>query len=231
MITTGNRGGGGKEERDGRKDGLPEWTRWCEVWFDTARRRRRTGSQRPGVGIRGSGVGEISLRRAQDRPPSASSGQALREVQGRFSGDGWTPGMCSVDWGNVFSFLPNVFSFGAKVFTFRPNVFTLAGEVFSEEEERSEGREVRREKRGGWAGDGCVVGVWFDGLTRGARCAGVDHGAGSRLRTPGWRRDGEMCPLGQADVSSFGPDVSTFRPNVSSFGGNVSSFRRHVSSS
>ena len=40
-----------------------------------------------------------------------------------------------------------------------------------------------------------------------------------------------MCPLRQADVSSFWPDVSPFRPNVSSFGSNVSSFGRHVSSS
>ncbi len=35
-----------------------------------------------------------------------------------------------------------------------------------------------------------------------------------------------MCPLCQADVSSFWPDVSTFRPNVSSLVGHVSSYGR-----
>ena len=35
-----------------------------------------------------------------------------------------------------------------------------------------------------------------------------------------------MCPLCQANVSSFWPDVSTFRPNVSTLAGDVSSFWR-----
>ena len=39
-----------------------------------------------------------------------------------------------------------------------------------------------------------------------------------------------MCPLRQANVSSFWPDVSSFGGNVSSFGGNVSSFGGNVSS-
>ena len=85
--------------------------------------------------------------------------------------------MCSVGWGNVFSFLPDVFSFRAKVFTFPPNVFTLAGEVFSEEGKSGEGRGVRPERTGMCARDACADGV--------ASCAGIDHGAGSRLRTPG----------------------------------------------
>ena len=139
MVTNGKRSGGGRgkenEERDGRKGGLPEWLRWCEVWFDTARRRRRPGSPRTGVGIR-------RLWRRRDIPSTGSwtgSGRApfgkLRAgslaSSGRDFGDGGMTGMCSVGRGNVFSFLPNVFSFRAKVFAFRPNVFTLAGEVFS----------------------------------------------------------------------------------------------------
>ena len=38
-----------------------------------------------------------------------------------------------------------------------------------------------------------------------------------------------MCPLCQANVSSFWPDVSTFRANVSSFWRNVFSFEGDVS--
>ena len=79
--------------------------------------------------------------------------------------------MCSVGWGDVFSFLPNVFSFRANAFTFRPNVFTLAGAVFSEEGERSEGREVRPERRG-TARVGWVVQMWFGRLKIGFRGRG-----------------------------------------------------------
>ena len=136
----------------------------------------RCGSTRPaedggpahherGWAFGGSGEGEIPLR------------QALGQAQDGVFGDGGMTGMCSVGWGNVFSFLPNVFSFWAKVFTFRPNVFTLAGEVFSEEGKSGEGREVRPERTAMCARDACADGV--------ASCAGIDQGAGSRLRTPG----------------------------------------------
>ena len=65
-------------------------------------------------------------------------------------GGGWARlGMCSVDRGNVFSFLPDVFSFRANVSSFRPNVFTFGPDVFSEEVERGEGRAVRVGV-GGW---------------------------------------------------------------------------------
>ena len=61
-----------------------------------------------------------------------------------------------------------------------------------------------------------------------ADCPGLDHGAGSRLGTRGWRGPG-MCQLCEGDVSSFWPDVSTFWRNVSSFGGNVSTLAGEVS--
>ena len=54
--------------------------------------------------------------------------------------------------------------------------------VTSNGEGRVERREVRSEKRGG-VRSGCGGG-------REAGCAGSAHGAGSRLKTPGWRREG-----------------------------------------
>ena len=60
-----------------------------------------------------------------------AQGGCLRQAQGSFVGNAGMRGMCSVGWGNVFSFWANVFSFWPEVFSFRPNVFTLAGEVFS----------------------------------------------------------------------------------------------------
>ena len=94
--------------------------------------------------------------------------------------------MCSLNRGDVFSFWANVFSFRPDVFTFRPDVFIFEGQVFSEEGKRAEGREVRRQSG---VRSACVGG-------RVAGCAGSDHGAGSRPRTPGWRReDGDVSTL------------------------------------
>ena len=63
------------------------------------------------------------IRRVQGRP--------LRQAQGRVSGDAGLTGMCSVGWGDVFSFWANVFTFRPEVSTFRPNVSTLVGQVSS----------------------------------------------------------------------------------------------------
>ena len=158
--------------------------------------------------------------RAEGRGGGRTGGSGRPPIRRRAE-DGGRTGMCSARWGDVFSFWANVFSFRANAFTFRPNVFTLAGEVFSEEVERGERRGVR-------VGRGSALnnrGACVDGV---AGCAESDHGAGSRLKTPGWRREG-MCPLCQANVSSFRLNVSTFAGNVSSFWANVSSFRPDVS--
>ena len=92
-----------------------------------------------------------------------------------------------------------------------PNVFSFPPNVFSGERERSEGREVRPERRGDWLGGLGGAGMWFDRLR-----AGSSGGAGMT----------GMCRLGRGNVSGFGADVSTFRPNVSSFRPNVSTLAR-----
>ena len=107
-------------------------------------------------------------------------------------------------WANVFSFRPDVFTFRPDVFTFRPKVFTSEGQVFS----FGRGASPLRPSS---AGSGQVLRQAQDEAFRAAGMTG-------------------MCPLWQANVSSFWPEVSTFRPNASSFGGNVSSFRPNVSS-
>ena len=72
-------------------------------------------------------------------PHSTSSGQALRQAQGRLSGDAGMTGVCSVGRADVSSFWPNVFSFDG-------NVSTLAADVSSF-------------RRGAWVGAGVAVGV------------------------------------------------------------------------
>ena len=90
-------------------------------------------------------------------PPSASSGRALRQAQGRLFdgfgaiGGGAKPGVlkrvcrdtsmgsraevevdrCSLLAADVSSFGVNVFSFRPNVFTFRPDVSSLRPNVFS----------------------------------------------------------------------------------------------------
>ena len=101
----------------------------------------------------------------------------LRQAQGRLFGDGGSgreaggvrPGMCQLCRANVSSFWPDVSSLGGDVSSFHPNVSTLAGQVSSEEGERSEGREVRPEKRGICLGELGGAGVWFDRLRAGSR--------------------------------------------------------------
>ena len=75
----------------------------------------------------------------------------------------------------------------------------------------------------------------FDRLTMNGGALGLLGAAGFPIRQAQDRFSGDagmtgMCPLCQADVSSFGPDVSTFRPNVSSFHPNVSTWAGQVSS-
>ena len=47
------------------------------------------------------------------------------------AGDAGMTGMCSVGWGDVFSFWVNVFTFRPNVFSFWVSVFTFEGDVFS----------------------------------------------------------------------------------------------------
>ena len=66
---------------------------------------------------------------------------------------------------------------GDKCSVFAADVFSFRADVFSGEGERAEGRGVRPERMGMCARNACADGM--------ANCAGVDHGAGSRLKTPG----------------------------------------------
>ena len=94
------------------------------------------------------------------------------------------------------------------------------------------------------------AGVWFDRLTtnRGGSVTRVRGRRAGQRRRPHSASSGQalrkrardagmtgMCPLWQANVSSFEghassfwPDVSTFRPNVSTLAGHVSSCRRRA---
>ena len=211
---------------------MSEWLRWCEVWFDTARRRRRPGSPRTGVGIRG-------LRRRRDIP-STGSGQApsagFPGTAGRRGCVQWIGAMCSV-FAQCVQFSGQGVHFSAECVHFGGRgVQSGRGEFRGERSETGE--------EGGLPGWLRWCEVWFDTARRRRRPGSPRTEVGIRGL---WRRrdtpsassgqvfgdDGMtgMCPLGQADVSSFGPDVSTFRPNVSSFGGNVSTLAGHVSSS
>ena len=89
-------------------------------------------------------------------PHSTSSGQALRQAQGRLSGDAGMTGVCSVGRADVSSFWPNVFSFEG-------NVSTLAADVSSF-------------RRGAWVGAGVAVGA---GAVAGRDGGGAEVLAGS----------------------------------------------------
>ena len=81
-------------------------------------------------------------------PHSTSSGQALRQAQGRLwiTGDAGMTGVCSVGRADVSSFRADVSSFWPNVFSFKGNVSTLAADVSSF-------------RRGAWVGAGVAVGA------------------------------------------------------------------------
>ena len=108
---------------------------------------------------------------------------------------------------DVFSFRPNVFSFRPDVFTFRANVFTLAGEAFSFRRYALVGDGARKE------GEDALLRQAQDRL-REAQGSSPSTGSGQGSGDAGMTG---MCPLCQANVSSFLPDVSSSWPDVSHF--------------
>ena len=96
-------------------------------------------------------------------PHSTSSGQALRQAQGRLSGDAGMTGVCSVGRADVSSSRADVSSFWPNVFSFEGNVSTLAGDVSSF-------------RRGAWVGAGVAVGA---GAVAGRDGGGAEVLAGS----------------------------------------------------
>ena len=149
---------------------------------------------------------------------------------------------------NVFSFWPDVFTFRPNVFTLAGQVFSFRWRALVGDRGRREG-EIRSfgklrtgfdrvsadgESERWWARDGGEVGAGLVRWDRSGRRVPLLRQAQDRLRQAQGRplRQAEgrffgdggmtgMCPLCQANVSSFWPDVSTFRPNVSSFRPNV----------
>ena len=162
-------------------------------------------------------VGQRQARLYTTRLRNTRVGRAWRRCA---SGRMPDPRMCSVGESHVFSFWANVFSFRPDVFTFRANVFTLAGEAFSFRRYALVGDGARKE------GEDSLLRQAQDRL-REAQGSSPSTGSGQVSGDAGMTG---MCPLCQANVSSFLPDVSTFRPNVSTLAGEVSSRGRRAPS-
>ena len=168
-------------------------------------------------------------------PHSTSSGQVFRGRRDEgdvFSRSGRCvqfPGECVQFLARFVHFRGQCVHFGGRGVQF--SAYALVGDGARKEGESppstSSGQGLRRTAARLTTDGG--VGCAEDGRVR-------DPPPFGRLRAGSTQEEAEdagmtgMCPLRQADVSSFGPDVSTFWPNVSSFHPNVSTWAGQVSS-
>ena len=120
--------------------------------------------------------------------------------------------MCSVGWGDVFSFLPNVFSFRPNVFTSQPNVFTSEGHVFSFRRRASPPHGPLRQAQGRLFGDAGMTGG--AGGRQGERALACVHSVGPMCPVLGL-----MCPVLGPICPLFGLMCSLWRAMCPVFGG------------